>query len=251
MKAKQSIIFTFTVFLFCLGCKGTPAQDSKSGSILRQDKSAQKALKKVNLLMDREPEPGSPIDRPGWHDKRVAHQLKNFLERYPNTYSGLTAKLRLALMLSNPENKFKGFDKTLSQRYLSELRDKYPETWQATLAEFCQVIPLIHQEKWAEATSRIEQVIPKIDSLESKRQILRHEFPDFARFEETYFFNGDMGAVIRGGLVWGYCVQKRFKEAENTARFIIENYPESKVAKDLQSDIKLIENGVSPYGCNC
>ena len=34
----------------------------------------------------------------------------------------VTAKLRLALMLADPENNFKGFDKTLSQRYLSELQ---------------------------------------------------------------------------------------------------------------------------------
>ena len=32
------------------------------------------------------------------------------------------------------------------------------------------------------------------------------------------------------------------------ARFIIENYPKSQVAKDLQADIKLIEKGKSPYG---
>ena len=151
MKVKRTLIFTLTVCLFCLGFKDVPAQDSQeSASRLspRKDKAAQKALKKVDLLMDRKPDPGNPIDHPGWHDKRVAHQLKGVIEKYPNTYSALTAKLRLAQMLALPDNNFKGFDKKLTERYLSELRDNYPKTWQATLAEYCQqVSPLLHQEK--------------------------------------------------------------------------------------------------------
>ena len=248
MKVKRPLIFTVTVCLFCLGLQSVPAQDSQesgSRSTLRKDKAAQKALKKVDLLMDRKPEPGNPNSEPGWHDKRVAHQLEDVIEKYPNTYSALTAKLRLALMLSNPENNFKEFDKKLTERYLSELHDKYPETWQGTLAEFFQFLPLLHQEKWSQVTQLIETVLPKIDQFEPRRDLLRREFPDFARFDRG---EDDVRAEARKLLVRGYCKQNRFQEAAKMARFIIENYPKSQVAKDLQEDIKLIEKGKSPYG---
>lgn len=245
---KQTAIFTLTVCLFCFGLERVLAknyQESASRSSLRKDKTAQKALKKVILLMDRKPDLGNPNPEPGWYDKRVAHQLKNLMEKYPNTYSALTAKLRLAIMLSNPENNFKGYDKALSKRYLSELQDKYPDTWQAILAEFCQVIPLIHQEKWDQVTQLAETVLPKMDALEFEH--LRGEFPDFA-FLAFGKDKVDMRSAVRDLLVWGYCMQKRFKEAAKMARFIIENYPDSKAAKNLQRTIKVIENEKSPYG---
>ena len=243
MRIKRTLIFT--VFLFCLDLKGAPAQESASPSLLRKDKAAQKALKKVVLLMDRKPDPRNPNPEPGWYDKRVAHQLKNLMESYPGTYSALTAKLRLTAMLSNPENNFKEFDKTMRQRYLSELRDEYPETWQATFAEFCQVIPLIHQEKWRQVTLLTETILPKIDALEFEH--LRREFPDFAILTSEKD-EDDMRAGVRDLLVLGYCKLKRFNEAARVARFIIHNFPESKAAKDLHKSIKLIEKGESPYG---
>ena len=85
MQVKRTVILAFTIFLFCFDIKGTLAQDSKSESSLRKDKAAQKALKQVDLLMDRKPEPGNPNPEPGWCDKRVAYQLKDVIERYPNT----------------------------------------------------------------------------------------------------------------------------------------------------------------------
>lgn len=201
---------------------------------LKFSKNAHQKLLKILSKIDAENE-----QKKGNFNEQML-ELKNFIKKYPDTTSALTAKFKVALLIR--DGAIFGFDvydkAPLYKEILLEITQEHKNSWQGVWAQsaFCRRSTYQYEEQ-----IKCEQTLfPKLLEMERNQDqefvVLKNSFPD-AKGESIVANMRVYHANIYAG-------HGKYDNASKICREIIKDFPGSKSAKKAKEYLKWIDKEV-------
>lgn len=207
----------------------------------RKETQAEIVLTEVMAAMQKiTPEDGS-IPRPGWRRPENVQNLHEIVEKYPNTESALTASLLIGHVNGDIDNPRR--DPAKAKAIYSDIKNNFPETWQAVTAEAYEGSLYCAQGQWWNAIPYLENSVDKIATFEENPCKEYAQYRDFVHNGRIY----DMRGPLLDALVCAYCKIGDLRKARKACEHLVKQYPDYPRIEVAKRDLRKLQTGVSPY----
>jgi outer membrane protein assembly factor BamD (BamD/ComL family)/uncharacterized protein YukE len=205
------------------------------------EKQAQTLLTEAMAAMQKVTPADGSIPRPGWKNLENLQKLIEIVQKYPSTESTLTARLLITHIYLDPNNPSTNLPK--GRNILLKIKEDFPKTWQATIAEMTESSWLFVQKQWETAVQSWEKIYDRIGYLEESQNKAYIQYKKLIQNGRDHDLRGNMLEA----LMYSYCMVGDLKNAKGVCERLIKECPGHPQSDFAKRALKKLENGVSPY----
>jgi hypothetical protein len=191
-------------------------------------------------LLEVRPEDGG-LQRPGFKRPENLAMLKEIINNYPETHSALTAKLLVSCIYADPDDPRRNED--LGLAIARQIREDYPDTWQATIAKGAEGGVLFIQGRWRAAAQFMEGMLDEVGRWEQSGNEGYEQYKRVMRRGQSH----DLRADMLDALVLAYCKTGKLDKAREACERLVAEFPDFPGIDNSKRDLVRLRQGINPY----